>query len=334
MRQPPEPRPHPKRLEPGNARCQAVLEALDAVQRQVAEQILRGGLDAVRAAMAEQNTQAKAKGEPEIQAGPLMAMAEDLLPALRAAQWHDRADAAAAMVDEVSLRDLRSVVRDPAAQEAGRDEACRELATLLKEAFSRRQVSDRDAWTAEIVGNLDAGRVLRALRVSSTPPEPEMRMSEEVITRLAAAVGAAMDARASPDRWQAMLRAVVTSPVRTRVAPTALPDNAAADLVASVARLRGRIPGLVALVGPALVAPRIGSRPGRPLPPPPPPRRSTVNSGNAVSEPQSPLAQVPEAQVPEAQVPEAAAGEGAPPAGSHEPGEQVLAGQEIDQTVC
>ena len=43
-------------------------------------------------------------------ADALLAIAEELLPRLKAAEWHDRAEAAAKVADEVAIRDLRSVV--------------------------------------------------------------------------------------------------------------------------------------------------------------------------------------------------------------------------------
>src|SRR5947207_6301149 len=54
----------PKRLSPRNKHRQAVLEALSPEQRPVAEQVLRGGLPSVRAALEQENTKARAEGRP------------------------------------------------------------------------------------------------------------------------------------------------------------------------------------------------------------------------------------------------------------------------------
>ena len=45
----------------------------------MAEQILRGGIPAVRQAVEEQNAKAREEGGPEIKADALLAMAEELL---------------------------------------------------------------------------------------------------------------------------------------------------------------------------------------------------------------------------------------------------------------
>src|SRR6478736_2055128 len=76
----PEPAPRPKRLQPKRVHRDEVLAALAPEQRPVAEQVLRGGLPAVRQAVVDQNTQARASGEPTIRADALLAMAEELLP--------------------------------------------------------------------------------------------------------------------------------------------------------------------------------------------------------------------------------------------------------------
>ena len=94
----------------GRKHRKAALEALSPEQQVVAEQVLRGGVPAVRQAVDKQNEQARAEGHPEVKAEPLVVLAEQLLPRLRAAEWHDRAEAALSDVDELDLRDLRSVV--------------------------------------------------------------------------------------------------------------------------------------------------------------------------------------------------------------------------------
>ena len=87
----------------------AVLADLPEEQRPVAERALQGGLPAVRQAVNEQNVRLKAEGKPEVPAAGLLSMAEGLLRD-RVAEWLDRAGAAMADIDELDLRDLRSVV--------------------------------------------------------------------------------------------------------------------------------------------------------------------------------------------------------------------------------
>ena len=88
------PKPKPKRLSPGSTHRRAVLDSLPPEQRAVAEQLVRGGMPALRQSITTQNQQAKAEGQPEINADLLLAMGEDLLPRLKTAEWMDRADAA------------------------------------------------------------------------------------------------------------------------------------------------------------------------------------------------------------------------------------------------
>ena len=138
-------------------------------QRPIAEQLVRGGLPAVRQAIAKQNEEAKAAGKPEISPAPLLGLAEELLPGVRSAEWRDRADAAIAQIDEVDLRDLRTVVT--AADTAARDEDSRGLAAQLREGLAARADREHKEWLAELDATLADGRVVRALRLSSRPPK-------------------------------------------------------------------------------------------------------------------------------------------------------------------
>ncbi len=135
-------RPKPKRLKPGRAHRNAVLADLPEEQRPVAERALQGGLPAVRQAVNEQNIRLKAEGKPEVPAGGLLSMAEGLLPRLRVAEWLDRADAAMADIDDLDLRDLRSVVAAGEDPMVARDESTRAVATELKAALVTKQESE------------------------------------------------------------------------------------------------------------------------------------------------------------------------------------------------
>ena len=87
-------RPKAKRLRAGKAHRTALLESLPEEQRPIAEQVVLGGLPAVPQAIEKQNAERTAAGEPAIAAGPLLEMAEKLVPKVRAAEWRDRAEAA------------------------------------------------------------------------------------------------------------------------------------------------------------------------------------------------------------------------------------------------
>jgi hypothetical protein len=255
---PPPPRPRPKRLQPGRAHRDAVLAELPEAHRPIAEQILRGGIPAVRRAIEAENAKAAAAGRPTIKADALVALAEELAPRLRAAEWLDRAEAAARDVEEVSLRDLRSVV--VAADAAARDEHARSLAATLREALERRSAAARERWLAEITAALDEGRVVRALRASARPPEPGARLPRELVERLAAAAGAALSPEVAPERWAAVLDAVAASPVARLVTPAGLPPEPGDALLAAAKEAAARVPGVARLLGVEPPAPAGGAR--------------------------------------------------------------------------
>ncbi len=250
-------RPRPKRLQPGRVHREAVLAELPPEQRPVAEKVLRGGIPSVRQAVEDQNAQARSTGAPEVRADALVAMAESLLPRLRAAEWRDRADAASASVADIGLRDLRAVVAGSDA--AGRDDESRALVVSLREALEQRSVQEREAWVAEIRTSLVDGRVVRALRVSGRPPDPSARFPADLAEQLSAAAGAAMTADTVADRWAALLDAVVASPVRRTVQPQGIPAERAEDLERALRLAAPRVPGLAAMLGPP--------RPPRPVRP-------------------------------------------------------------------
>jgi hypothetical protein len=250
-----------KRLHPARTHRDAVLTSLPEEQRPVAEQVLRGGIPAVRQAVEEHNAKARAAGEPEVRADALVGMAEDLQPALRAAEWRDRAEAALADVETVSLRDLRAVV---AGSDAGRDDACRQLATSLREAFDRRSSAEREVWLGEIQKSLTENRVVRALRVSSRPPEPGVRFPPDLAHQLSEAASRAMGPDVAAERWTAVLDAVVSSPVRLSVRPEGLPKEPGQALTDAVRQATARVPGLENMLEP-------GGPPASPAPVPPPP---------------------------------------------------------------
>ena len=87
-----------------------MLAALRPEQIPVAEQLLRGGLPAVRQAIDAQNSAAKVSGRPPASTDALLAMADELLPIVKLADWKDRATAAQLAGKDFRLRELRAVV--------------------------------------------------------------------------------------------------------------------------------------------------------------------------------------------------------------------------------
>jgi hypothetical protein len=224
----------------------------------VAEQLLRGGIPAVRQAIEEQNSRARAESRPEVTPGPLLALAEQLLPVVTLATWKDRASVARAAGKDVPLRELRSIVASSSTVTL--DEEGTEMAAALRTSLTERVTALRERWVERITGALDDDRVVEAVRASIRPPEPSARLSAELAVRLAEAAGRAMAADTPPADWLALLEVVVDSPVRRTVKPAGLPTGADDALLAEARKASGYVPELARLMG-------------IPIPPPPGPRR-------------------------------------------------------------
>jgi hypothetical protein len=239
----PSPR-EPRKPAQSTTHRNALLAGLGPEQLPVAEQLLRGGMPAVRQAIAEEKTNADA----------IVAIAEQLLPAVNLASWKDRATSAQAAGKELRLRDLRAVVA--ASRSLTLDDEARTMAKALQDALNQRATALRDDWLARMTTALDEGRVLDAVRTTARPPEPATRLPAELAVRVSEAAGAAMTADAVD--WMFLLEAVIDSPVRRTVKPTGIPDIPEAQDAAR--RAAGSVPELAKLLGLR-------------IPPPPPPRR-------------------------------------------------------------
>ena len=263
----PEPKPKAKRLRAGRTHRNAALAALPAEQKPIAEQVLRGGIPAVRQAVEKQNETNKAEGKPEISPAPLLQLAEQLMPSLRSAEWRDKAEAALADLSELDLRDLRSVV---VASDAGaRDDETRALAEQLKAGLAQRVESEQAAWLTEITELLAGGRAVRALRVSSRPPKAGAPLPAELSAKLAEAAAASLTPETGQDRFATVLDALAFSPVRTQVAPVGIPAEPTPELLAAVKKVAARLPQIAALFGIEATAPskaRTGAKPRPPKP--------------------------------------------------------------------
>ncbi len=272
------PRPKPRKLRPRRVHRDALLAELPQEQQAIAEQALRGGMPAVRAALEEQNAEARREGKPEAPSAAVLAIAEGLLPRVRVADWLDRADAALADAEELALADLRSVV--VSAEDVAREEETREPAVKLRAVLERRTEVEQAVWQQDLEQSLQSGRVVRALRLSSRAPQPGERLAGDVATRLAEAAGAAMTAEIAVDRWATLLDAVAYSAVRRSVTPAGVPPEPGDDLLGQVRKHAGRVPTIAGLFGIEPVAPK-GSRRA-------PRRRAPVAAGSAPSGPPPP----------------------------------------------
>lgn len=245
-----------KRLAPKDVHRSAVLDQVPAEQRPIAEQVLRGGMPAVRQAIEAENTKAKAEGRPEVNSAALTSLAEELLPQLKAAEWMDKAEAAKAQASEISVRDIRAVVSG--ADAVARTDEARVLASELREVLDRRTTEERDNWVKEIETAIGEGKSIRALRLSARPPDPQAKFPPELLDRLKTAAENSMSPDTPADRWITVLDAVANSPVRRTVEPKGLPETPGEALLSAAKQAAGRIPALAKLLGVSM---------------PPPPRR-------------------------------------------------------------
>lgn len=257
-------RPRPKRLKPGRTNVDAVLKDLPEAQRTIAERVLQGGIPAVRTAVAEQNAAAVKAGQEKIPVEGLVTIAEGLLPRLRVAEWLDKAVAAQKIIDDIDLRDLRSVVVASDDPVVARDESTRSLATEMKSALVRRQEQETQNWFEDIRTATQVGRVVRALKLSSQPPKAGVPFPADLAAQLAQASTAALTPDAPAERWVALLEAIAFSPVRSSVKPAAPATQVTDDLTKTVTRLAPLVPQISALYG---VAPTPGAPAPRPLRP-------------------------------------------------------------------
>ena len=274
---------HQRRLSPASTHRNAMLESLPPEQRPIAQQLLRGGIPAVRTALFFERERAREEGRPEPSTEGVIAIAESLVTKVKAAEWRDRAEAAVAAGDTLATRDLRALVNG---SDVARDEASRELVVALREMLERRVEANRQAWAEEVARHLDAGQVIRALKLSSRPPDPGARFSAELAVRLRDAASEALSPSLTPERWLALLAVVSESPVRRTVKPQGLPPSPPPELLEAARQQCGRIPALAPLLGisvpppPGPVRPNVPTRaaPGRrPLRPSRPAASSRAN---------------------------------------------------------
>jgi hypothetical protein len=240
-------RPKPKRLRPRKAHRDAVMAEVPEEFRPIAERVQAGGIPEVRKALEEQNAAARAEGGPELSPEPILAIAEDLFVRLRAAEWRDRADAALTDLDQLDLRDLRSVV--VAADASARDDESRALAEQLRDGLNRRVEADHGQWMADLTAAVEDGRVVRALRLSSRPVKAGAPLPPDLGTKLAGMASAALAPDISQDRWATVLDAVAFSPVRGAITPAGVPDEPSSELRDAVTKLSDRVPAIAALFG-------------------------------------------------------------------------------------
>ena len=257
----PPAKPKARRLKAGRAHRKAALATLSPEEQVLGDYVLAGGIPAVRAAVEKQNAQAQAEGGRKVSAAPLLAVAERLLPALHAAEWRDRAEAAVAHLDDLDLRDLRSVV--VGAETAAKNDEALALSAQLREGLTARVDREQAEWLAELAETLKEGRVVRALRLSSRPPKAGAPLPADLATRLAEAASASLTSDTFPDRWATVLDALSFSPARLTVVPASKPTEPSEELLAVIRRMADRVPKVAEAFGIEPVAPARRGRGGR-----------------------------------------------------------------------
>ena len=307
-------RPKPKRIKPKRVNVDAVLAELPEAQRAIAEKVLNGGVPAVRAAIEEQNKKAVSEGREKVPAEGLLQIAESLLPRLRVAEWRDRALSAETIIEDVDVRDLRSIVVT-ADQLVAIDEPTRALVAKMKQALVVRQETEIHHWLEDIEAATKVGRVVRALRLSSQPPKAGVPFPAGLATQLVDATVLGLTVDAPAERWITLLEAAAFSPVHAKVLPPAIPAVVSEDLLKTIVRLGPLMPQLAALFGVA-VDPK--ARAPRPLQQPRPDkngkkRAADVNKASDSKPPRAPKVAPAAAETPTEAPVEAAVTPEAPP---------------------
>ncbi|HEY6415782.1 MAG TPA: hypothetical protein VIX41_06080, partial [Acidimicrobiales bacterium] len=93
-----------------------------------------------------------------------------------------------------------------------------------------------------LADTLRAGRVVRALRLSSRPPKAGAPIPGDLANQLVEGASSALTAETGQERWATVLDALAFSPIRRRVVPQSLPTKLSPQLRATVARLGTRLP--------------------------------------------------------------------------------------------
>jgi hypothetical protein len=223
-----------------------LLATLSPEQLPVAEQLLRGGMPAVRAAVTEQNKNATAQGRTTVDPVTIDRIAEELLGRTTLALWKDRAAGAIGAGRELRLRDLRAVVTS--AKTVSLDEEAR-----------AQQKALRTQWTEKLDAAVASKNVPEALRLVASPPDMSTRVSAEMATKVVGLTSEALTAEQDVVRWKEIVNLAVETSIRRNVKPQGIPADESCKMLAI--KSAGAIPEFAKLLGMR-------------VPPPPPPTRA------------------------------------------------------------
>ena len=236
----------------------SLLATLSPEQLPVAEQLLRGGMPSVRAAVAEQNKNATAQGRPTIDAATIDRIAEELLGKTNLALWKDRAAGAIGAGRELRLRDLRAVVTS--AKTVSLDDEARVQLKELQVSLTRPTGAPANAVEREARSRGRVEERERGARPRGAPPDMSTRVSAEMAAKVVAITSEALSADADPTQWKEIVELTVDTSIRRNVKPQGIPDDESCKAVAI--HNAGAIPEFAKLLG-------------MKVPPPPPPTRIT-----------------------------------------------------------
>ena len=234
----------------------ALLATLSPEQLPVAEQLLRGGMPAVRSAVELQNKNASAQGRPTVDAATIERIAEDILKSTNLALWKDRAGGAIGAGRELRLRDLRAVVTS--AKTVSLDDEARLQLKELQIALTARVDHLRTQWNEKLEVAINSKNVKEALSLVARPPDISTRVSAEAASRVVAMVSESLNADQDPAQWREIVELTADTSIRRNVKPLGIPSDEASHAVAI--HNAGAIPELAKLLG-------------MKVPPPPPPTR-------------------------------------------------------------
>ncbi len=238
----------------------AFLAQLAPEQLAVAEQLLRGGMLAVRSAVEEQNRNALVQGRPTVDPLTIERIAEDLLGRTNVAAWKDRAATAlAAPRGQLRLRELRAVVT--AAKTITLDDEARGQLKELQATLSARIEALRARWIERIEAAVRAADAVTALQLVADPPDFSTQLSAELATKVIDVVSAALSADQDPARWREIVTLAAATTIRRTIKPTGIPDDEESRALAH--RDAGAIPALATLLGIKVPPPPPLARPRR-----------------------------------------------------------------------
>jgi hypothetical protein len=234
----------------------ALLATLSPEQLPVAEQLLRGGMPAVRSAVELQNKNATAQGRPTIDPTTIDRIAEELLNKTNLALWKDRAGGAIGAGRELRLRDLRAVVTS--AKTVSLDDEARAQLKELQVSLTARLEHLRTQWNEKLEAAINSKNVKEALSLIARPPDVSTRVSADAAVRIVALVSESLSADQDPTLWNEIVELTADTSIRRNVKPAGIPSDEKSHAVA--VHNAGAIPELAKLLG-------------MKVPPPPPPTR-------------------------------------------------------------